>query len=343
MKGKLLSILLVLAMVVTSGGNHADLKPVIAISGKKSLDKQEYILTADDSHSFNQMKEKMNQQGKRVVRHDISDEQYLEDSHSLVVEMTEEEVAEYEKEKGISVEKDQKLTASNEVSDKSSRLGFIAEEVPLNQYETEEEYSDNPYHFKPCKDSSNKKENREIVPWNISCVAGTPHENKYKGKNIKVAVIDSGIDTHDELNTKGWVDFSDTVHGYKPTDNSGHGTAVAGVIAGRINGIGMEGIASEADIYSVKVLDMENTAPVSAVVKAIQWCIENEIDIINMSFGMDTDSVLLHGIVEQAYDKGILMIAAAGNDTETVQYPAAYPQVMAVARWREFAPCLVLR
>lgn len=330
MKGKLLSILLVLAMVVTSGGNHADLKPVIAISGKKSLDKQEYILTADNSHSFNQMKEKMNQQGKRVVRHDISDEQYLEDFHSLVVEMTEEEVAEYEKEKSISVEKDQKLTASNEVSDKSSRLGFIAEEVPLNQYETEEEYSDNPYHFKPCKDSSNKKENREIVPWNISCVAGTPHENKYKGKNIKVAVIDSGIDTHDELNTKGWVDFSDTVHGYKPTDNSGHGTAVAGVIAGRINGIGMEGIASDADIYSVKVLDMENAAPVSAVVKAIQWCIENEIDIINMSFGMDTDSVLLHGIVEQAYDKGILMIAAAGNDTETVQYPAAYPQVMAV-------------
>lgn len=330
MKGKLLSILLVLAMVITLGGNNADLKPVIAISGKESLNKQEYVLTADNLHSFNQMKEKMNRQGKRVVRHDISDEQYLEDSHSLVVEMTKEEAAEYEKESGISVEEDQKLMASNQDSERNSLLEFIAEEVPIDKYETEEEYSDNPYNFKPCKDTSNRKGSKEIVPWNISCVAGTPHENKYKGKNIKVAVIDSGIDTHDELNTKEWIDFSDTVHGYKPTDNSGHGTAVAGVIAGRINGIGMEGIASEADIYSVKVLDKENTAPVSAVVKAIQWCIDNEIDIINMSFGMDTDSVLLHEIIEKAYDKGILMIAAAGNDTDSIQYPAAYPQVMAV-------------
>lgn len=138
MKGKLLSILLVLAMVITLGGNNVDLKPVIAISGKESLNKQEYVLTADNLHSFNQMKEKMNRQGKRVVRHDISDEQYLEDSHSLVVEMTKEEVAEYEKESGISVEEDQKLMASNEDSERNSLLEFIAEEVPIDKYETEE-------------------------------------------------------------------------------------------------------------------------------------------------------------------------------------------------------------
>ncbi len=331
MKGKLLSIILVLAMIMTLGGNEIYSNAAIGTSGKNSSKKKkEYILTADNINSFNQLKEKVNNQGKWVVRHDISDEQYLEDNHSLVVEMTEEEVVEYEKENGIFVEEDQKLMASNEDSEKSSLPGFIAEEVPLDKYETEEEYSDNPNNFKPCKDSSNKKGRKEIVPWNISCVAGTPHENKYKGKNVKVAVIDSGIDTHDELNTKEWIDFSDTVHGYKPTDNSGHGTAMAGVIAGRINGIGIEGIASEADIYSVKVLDKENMAPVSAVVKAIQWCIDNEIDIINMSFGMDTDSVVLHEIIEKAHDKGILMIAAAGNNTESVQYPAAYPQVVAV-------------
>lgn len=330
-KRKILPVILVLSLLagVSGAGNNHTL--VYAGSAQKSSsNKKEYILTAKDSRHFNEMRQEMREQGKQIVRHNAADDLYLENNRQIVVQMTEAEAEIYSKREGVEAEEDYKLTACSKTSENGGLSGFIAEEEPLDKYETENEYSDNPYCFKPCKSRKNKNGSQEVVPWNISCVAGTPHENKYKGKNIKVAVIDSGIDTHDELNTKGWIDFSDTVHGYKPTDNSGHGTAVAGVIAGRINGIGMEGIASEADIYSLKVLDKENTAPVSAVVKAIQWCIDNEIDIINMSFGMDTDSVVLREIIEKACDEGILMIAAAGNDTDSVQYPAAYPQVMAV-------------
>jgi subtilisin family serine protease len=68
-------------------------------------------------------------------------------------------------------------------------------------------------------------------------------------------VIDSGIDTHNELLVRDWVDFSERVDGYKPMDNSGHGTSIAGVIWARINGVGLVGIASDAELYSVKVLN----------------------------------------------------------------------------------------
>ena len=81
MKGKLLSIILVLAMIMTLGGNEIYSNAAIGTSGKNSSKKKkEYILTADNINSFNQLKEKVNNQGKWVVRHDISDEQYLEDN-----------------------------------------------------------------------------------------------------------------------------------------------------------------------------------------------------------------------------------------------------------------------
>ena len=68
---------------------------------------------------------------------------------------------------------------------------------------------------------------------------------------------------------------------YIVTRSCNHYKQTAGVIAARINGIGMEGIASKAEVYSVKILDSENKATISAVIKSIEWCIQNNIDIIN--------------------------------------------------------------
>lgn len=161
------------------------------------------------------------------------------------------------------------------------------------------------------------------------CGRNTPRKPVQRGK-VKVAVLDSGIDMHDEFYTRQWVDFSDTVNGYKPTDNNGHGTMVAGPIAARISGFGMEGIASEAELYSVKILDKENEASVSTVVKAIEWCIQNDMDVINMSFGMDSYSEILADAVKKAYNNDILMVAAAGNDVKQMQYPARFSEVLSV-------------
>lgn len=199
--------------------------------------------------------------------------------------------------------------------------------APKNQ--ESEEYTNDPTKFVPIK-KTNKKGKKEIIPWNIACVAGNPIENKYKGKNIKIAVIDSGIDTHDELKIEKWVDFSDEVKGYKPTDNSGHGTEIAGVIGARLNGIGMVGIADEAELYSVKVLNKENRAAVSTIVKAIEWCISNDIDVINMSFGTNKYSKILEDVIKKAYDENITLVASAGNISGYVQYPAAFSEVISV-------------
>ena len=81
-------------------------------------------------------------------------------------------------------------------------------------------------------------------------------------------------------------------------------------------------------------LDEKNQAPVSRIAAAIQWCMDNEMDIIHMSFGTLVPSRVLGQAVKDAADRGILMIAAAGNGGEagesTVEYPAAFPEVIGV-------------
>ena len=289
--------------------------------------KDEYIVQADDRAAFGELKTEMRENDNEVIKHEKEDEAYLEENKAMVVSLTKSEAAQL-KEEGLTVEKDATLRGSEVTED-----GLIyaePEEIDIDALPKEEEYTADAAEFEPRADVTDPDKKEEVVPWNISCVAGTPHKNKYRGEKVKVAVLDSGIDMHDELYTKQWVDFSDTVNGYKPTDNNGHGTSVAGPIAARISGFGMEGIASGAELYSVKILNKENEASLSTVVKAIEWCIQNDMDIINMSFGMDGYSEILADAVKKAYDNDILMVAAAGNGVEQVQYPARFPQVLSV-------------
>ena len=289
--------------------------------------KDEYIVQADDRAAFGELKTEMRENDNEVIKHEKEDETYLEENKAMVVSLTKSEAAQL-KEEGLTVEKDATLRGSEVTED-----GLIyaePEEIDMDALPKEEEYTADAAEFEPRADVTTPDKKEEVVPWNISCVAGTPHKNKYRGEKVKVAVLDSGIDMHDELYTKQWVDFSDTVNGYKPTDNNGHGTSVAGPIAARISGFGMEGIASGAELYSVKILNKENEASLSTVVKAIEWCIQNDMDIINMSFGMDGYSEILADAVKKAYDNDILMVAAAGNGVEQVQYPARFPQVLSV-------------
>lgn len=302
------------------------IKPVTyAKTQKEEGKKQKYIIQTDNVSKYNKMKKEFHKE--IVVNHKDSDEKYLDEFQSVVVEITKEEAEVLSAQSDLNVERDYTVTAD------SRKMGqpvpkAIPIEVSPDKVSSEEHTSD-PAKFEPCKPVTDPEKMDEVIPWNIACVAGTPSKNKYRGKHVKVAIIDSGIDVHNELNTKGWVDFSDKVAGYKPPDNSGHGTSMAGVVAARIN-IGFEGIASEAELYSVKVLDKKNAASVSTIIKAIEWCIENKIDIINMSFGMDQYSVVLAEEISKAFDSGILLIASAGNDVKKIQYPAAYPEVISV-------------
>ncbi len=159
------------------------------------------------------------------------------------------------------------------------------------------------------------------------------HVQGVTGKGIKIAVIDSGIDyNHEELdeNYAGGYDFVNDDADPMDDTYTSHGTNVAGIIAAERNGVGVVGVAPEASLYALKVLTSIGTGLTSTTVAAIEWAVENGMDIINISIqGEHRES--LQAACDAAYNAGLLIVAAAGNTGgQAVSYPAAYDSVIAV-------------
>lgn len=177
--------------------------------------------------------------------------------------------------------------------------------------------------------------NSDDLEWNLDII-NAENDIKKKDKNtVKVAVIDSGIDYTNGIDVKerkNFVPGEDNVS-ILYEDATGHGTSVAGVIAAPFDtNPDVQGIDSSVELYSAKVLDENNSAPVSRVVEGIYWAIEQKVNIINLSLGTSVDSPILKKAIKEAENAGILIIASAGNDeTKCVEYPAAYDEVIAVA------------
>lgn len=157
-------------------------------------------------------------------------------------------------------------------------------------------------------------------------VIGSPYAwaQGYTGSNIKVAVLDSGVAANDDL-----TDVTDLgLKNSGTSDSEGHGTHVAGIIGARANGKLGVGVAPDVQLYSGN-LGAIATADVQAGINA---AIEKKVDIINMSIGglgyVDDEQTC----VDNAYDAGIAIFAAAGNDGgQTYSYPACYDHVISVA------------
>lgn len=160
------------------------------------------------------------------------------------------------------------------------------------------------------------------------------------GKGVKVAVIDSGISKHPDLNVVGGKNFVGTSILYRNKntfnasvsyqDDSGHGTNVAGIIAGK-----KTGIAPDVELYSLKVLNSEGLGFSSWIAKAVDWSIENDMDIINMSTTIDSDISYLTTSITKAIDHGIIVISSAGNNGSTVMKPASIEGVISVGALNE--------
>ncbi|MBX9629719.1 MAG: S8 family peptidase [Burkholderiales bacterium] len=171
----------------------------------------------------------------------------------------------------------------------------------------------------------------ETVPFGIQQVKAPPSWGCSRGKGIKVAVLDTGIDwTHADLsvNVKGAVSF---VPGETPMDGNNHGTHCAGTIAAPINGVGVVGVAPEASVYAVKVLANNGSGNYSWIIAGINWCIQNKMQIISMSLGGDAAPAALEAMCNAAHNAGLLVIAAAGNNGGAVGAPARYRNVIAVS------------
>lgn len=171
------------------------------------------------------------------------------------------------------------------------------------------------------------------VPWGIERIGATRVWNKCSGKGIKVAVIDTGISTQHPAfrnNYRGGINILSPM--FPPEDYNGHGTHVAGVIAGNASEMGIIGVAPQCSLYAVKAFNRNGSANLSDLLTAINWCIKNKMQIINMSFGMEKLSESLKNAIRIAYSKGITMVAATGNRGMNghIDYPAKYEETIAV-------------
>lgn len=152
------------------------------------------------------------------------------------------------------------------------------------------------------------------------------------GNEIKVGVIDSGCYEHIDI-VENLMEGFDFTNATKDTsDNIGHGTHVSGIIAGSMNSEGIIGIASKAKIIPLKCFDTDKTSKVSVISAAILAAVDTyDCDVINMSWGIASDSETLRNAINYANENGVLMVAAVGNKgTDVLYYPAAYDCVVGV-------------
>lgn len=160
-----------------------------------------------------------------------------------------------------------------------------------------------------------------------------------RGANTVVAVIDTGIatavpDLAGTCFTSTGYDFVNNDN--DATDDEGHGTHVAGTIAQTTNnGLGVAGLAHESCLMAVKVLDATGSGSYENVVAGIYHATDNGADVINLSLGGPASDIL-RSAVQYAYEKGVTVVAATGNDNAAVSYPAAYDEyVIAVGATRK--------
>lgn len=173
----------------------------------------------------------------------------------------------------------------------------------------------------------------QTLPWGVDRVdAELVWPTGNTADPIRVGVIDTGISlSHPDLqgNIKGGVN---TINPRKSAnDDNGHGSNVAGIIGAVNNTIGVVGVSPQTDLYAIKVLSANGSGWLSDVIEGIDWGIVNGMQVLNMSLGTSADSQLMHDAVIRARNAGVVVVAAAGNSGNTVGYPAAYPEVIAVS------------
>ena len=197
---------------------------------------------------------------------------------------------------------------------------------------------------------STEEKTMDTSPWGIERIFGDeeysfPTWDTSTGSGIAVAILDSGISEHIDLDIVGGYNAFEEVEGdYE--DVYGHGTHVAGTVAALDNDLvvkpddnnkGVVGVSPDADLYAVKVLDDDGVGPASIIVTGIEWAIEKGIPIMNMSLGTRHHNQTLQDTCDAAYEEGHILVAAAGNSGnrggggDNVIYPAKYDSVIAVA------------
>lgn len=175
--------------------------------------------------------------------------------------------------------------------------------------------------------------------WQLDMLRASTAWRTSTGAGVVVAVIDSGVDaSHPDLAGRvlPGLDLVESASTADP-DPVGHGTAVAGLIAGRQDDDrGVVGLAPDARILPVRVLDAENRYDDALIVaNGVRWAVDNGARVINLSLGGSSASPALAAALDYAFARDVVVVACTGNETasnsSTVWYPAREPGVVAVS------------
>ena len=181
--------------------------------------------------------------------------------------------------------------------------------------------------------------------WHHSLMKNTSAWDLGRGTGVTVALLDSGVayrtasgftqapDLAGSSIRSGW-DFvnSDPY----PDDDAGHGTHMAGCIAQTTNNFrGVAGVAFDATIFAVKVMDEAGSVSLADEVDGIYYAVNNGADVISISFGGEGESASEEAAVNYAVNNGVVVICSAGNTgTSTLEYPASYPSCISISAIR---------
>ncbi|WP_044022720.1 S8 family peptidase [Bacillus sp. SG-1] len=149
----------------------------------------------------------------------------------------------------------------------------------------------------------------------------------------EIAVLDTGVDyNHPDLDGKTILGYDFVDNDYYPMDLNGHGTHVAGTAAAETNnGRGIAGMAPDTKILAVRVLDANGSGSLADIADGIQYAADTGAEVINLSLGCDCNTTTLKNAVDYAWNKGSVVVAAAGNDgVSTTFEPASYANAIAV-------------
>jgi len=180
----------------------------------------------------------------------------------------------------------------------------------------------------------------EQISWGLKLLYGDYDiASTEGGGDIRLAILDTGINkSHPDLVGRigGCVDFTrSSIVEDLCEDKNGHGTHSAGVIAadGSQDGLGAWGVSPGASIFSYKVCNADGICWADDVARAIDYAIEKDINIINLSFGGGQENSFVYEAISRAYQNNILILAPAGNngpDNEAIDFPASHENVIAV-------------
>lgn len=177
----------------------------------------------------------------------------------------------------------------------------------------------------------------EVIDYGIN-LSGAPLEwRETTGIGINVGIIDTGIDlNHYDLKgrVKKYINFTSNDR-RNVFDENGHGTHVSGIVAASRNNFGVIGTAPMCNLYIAKAFDKNGFGKDENVIKSINWMLENNVKIINMSFSSSSYNETYHRSIKKAYDNGVILVCAAGNidsgRREYPSYPAKFNETLCVS------------